>query len=357
MKIIRLTSLLDFGGQEKQYITFTDNVELLKHDYVFASIGYGGHAENTLFSRGFQVKIFNKNPSIRNLKNIWMLYKWFKIQKPDVVHTAAAEANFHGIIAATLAGVPFRIAEEIGHPNHSGFAKFVFKLVYSFAHRVICVSNSVKDVLIEFKEIEPSKGIVIYNPVSFPRLFEKKESLEDKKIWVTVGRLEKVKNIISQIELFKKLNLKETCKLIIIGDGRERAYLEQKINEYKLNEAIEIKGFVKEPEAFVSQSDFFVLSSSTEGFGIAVVEAMLQKIPCICSNVGGIPEFIEDGISGWLFDPNDKIQFEEKIKYVLSLSNEELRKIGIKGYNKVSQLFTPESYIERIEDFYERNQN
>src|SRR5690606_13205448 len=105
MKVLRLTTLLNFGGQEKKYISFTEFPELLEFDYEFAAIGYGGHAEIVLKERGFQVHILNKNFSVKNLSNIWSVYKLIKKLKPDVVHTAAAEANFHGIIAAKLAGV------------------------------------------------------------------------------------------------------------------------------------------------------------------------------------------------------------------------------------------------------------
>ena len=73
MKIVRLTTLLDFGGQERKYISFTQDATLLKNDYFFAAIGYGGHAEKTLREKGFNVTIFNQNPSISNLKNIWIL--------------------------------------------------------------------------------------------------------------------------------------------------------------------------------------------------------------------------------------------------------------------------------------------
>jgi hypothetical protein len=64
MKIIRLTTLLDFGGQEKKYISFTHDKSLLQNDYFFAAIGHGGHAENVLKNKGCNVTIFNKNPKI-----------------------------------------------------------------------------------------------------------------------------------------------------------------------------------------------------------------------------------------------------------------------------------------------------
>ena len=179
MKILRLTTLLDFGGQEKQYLSFTEQPELLKHQYVFAAIGFGGNAEETLRKRGFEVHILNQAFAIKNIYNIWKVYQLIKKVKPDIVHTAAAEANFHGIIAAKLAGVKTIIGEEIGIPNHSPIAQKVFRCLYRLADQVIGVSQSVKNHLVTTREIPESKGKVIYNPVSIPTPFPKKNNLAE----------------------------------------------------------------------------------------------------------------------------------------------------------------------------------
>lgn len=353
MKIVRITTLLNFGGQEKQYLTFTENKSILNHQYIFAAIGHGGFAEKIIRERGFEVKIFNLQPSIYNLKNIFILYKWFKKIKPNIVHTAAAEANFHGVIAAKLANVKYIIAEEIGYPTHSRTAKIIFKITYNLVDRVICVSNSVKEFLVAIKEIKPNKGIVVYNPVSCPKIVSKK-STSDVFTIVSVGRLEKVKNMQLLIYTFSKLNLKEKAKLIIVGDGSEKQHLEDIINELNLKESITITGFLSEPETIVSQADLFILPSLAEGFGIAVVEAMLQHIPCLCSNVGGIPEFIEDGLTGWLFDPLNEFAFENKLTEIISFPKSKLIQVAENGYKNVLNSFTLEKYIERVEKLYQK---
>gem|GEM_PF-3709976 len=76
MKILRLTTLLDFGGQEKQYLSFTEQPELLKHHYVFAAIGFGGNAEETLRKRGFEVHILNQPFAIKNMSNSGSQLSW-----------------------------------------------------------------------------------------------------------------------------------------------------------------------------------------------------------------------------------------------------------------------------------------
>ncbi|MFV5701774.1 glycosyltransferase family 4 protein [Flavobacterium sp. XS2P12] len=352
MKIIRLTTLLDFGGQERQYISFVeDGMSDIENEYIFAAIGYGGYAENYIRERGFEVKIFNSKPNILNIINIWILFKWFQKIKPDIVHTAAAEANFHGVIAAKLARIKVVIAEEIGIPNHSNKAKFIFKYIYKLSTKVICVSESVKDNLIRIKEIENKKGVVIYNPVSASKLVERK--LKNEFTIVTVGRLEKVKNQQLLVKTISKINDK-SVKLIIVGDGKERLMLEQLILELKLENRVTITGFVPNPEYYLSQCHLFVLPSLSEGFGIAVVEAMQQQVPCLCSNVGGIPEFINENETGWLFNPKSESELLEKLNKIIATDYDIINKIGINGQNYVDKRFTTKKYKHNLENLYKK---
>lgn len=350
MKILRLTTLLDFGGQEKQYLSFTEKPELLKHEYIFAAIGFGGNAEKTLKKRGFEVYILNKKFAIKNITNIWTVYKLIKKINPDIVHTAAAEANFHGIVAAKLAGVKTIIGEEIGIPNHSSIAQKIFRLVYKLADKVVCVSLSVKNHLVAINEIPESKGEVIYNPVSVPKQFPKNPS--DKFEIVYVGRLEVVKNVASLIKAFANSNT--NAHLTIVGDGRERNSLEDLSSTLNLKSKITFKGFSSEPSKYLSNADLFVLPSFSEGFGIAAAEAMFLKIPVLCSNVGGIPEFVNDGENGWLFSPQNIEELTSKLNEIMSMDSSSLSQIGLNGYEEVCDKFTVEKYIDNLEGFYNR---
>ncbi|TDX84092.1 glycosyltransferase [Epilithonimonas xixisoli] len=349
-KILRLTTLLDFGGQEKQYLSFTEKPELLQHHYVFAAIGFGGNAEGILRERGFEVYIFNRKFAIKNILNIWTVYKFIKKIKPDVVHTAAAEANFHGIIAAKLAGVKIIVGEEIGIPNHSPIAIKIFKLVYKLADKIICVSKSVKDHLIIIGEIPSYKGEVIYNPVSIPSQFPQQKSDNFKIVYV--GRLESVKNVEILIKAFSNIE-NNNAILTIVGDGRERSNLELLVKKLNLKSRITFAGFSSEPSKYVSSANLFVLPSFSEGFGIAAVEAMFLKVPVLGSRVGGIPEFISDNKNGWLFDPKNQNELESKLKMIMSMDDADREKIGKKAYEDVIEKFTVKMYVNNLEKFYE----
>jgi glycosyltransferase involved in cell wall biosynthesis len=349
LKIIRLTTLLDFGGQERKLISFTDHSKNLKNEYIFAAIGHGGKAEEIIKNRGFKVYCFNTNPSIYNLKNIWTLYKWFKKEEPELVHTAAAEANFHGIIAAKLAGVKYIVGEEIGIPNHSKQARFIFKQIYKRAQNVVCVSKAVKQNLIELGEINHNQGTVIYNTVSQPKKYDR---IKNQNFTIlTVGRLAPVKNLDI---LIKAISMTEDQKirLIIVGDGPERNNLENLAKSEQIENRVNFIGFSNEPEKYLAQADLFVLPSFSEGFGIAAVESMFCEVPCLCTNVGGIPELIKENKTGWLFNPYGLDELVEKINTITKLETKDLEKVGRNGRQYAFKNFTSKKYIETLERFY-----
>ncbi|NGM63423.1 glycosyltransferase family 4 protein [Sphingobacterium sp. SGG-5] len=352
MKVLRLTTLLDFGGQERKYISFTADPNLLHHDYTFVALGYGGNAEAILKERGCKVIILDRNFSIRNLKNILILYKLFKKIKPDIVHTAAGEANFHGIIAAKLAGVNGIIGEEIGIPNHSKIARKVFSLVYRLADQVVCVSKAVKNYLIDTGEIKSDKGAVIYNPANAPSVTDTEKKTNAFEI-VYVGRLEKVKNVEALLIALSEIK-KRAVRLTLVGDGRERENLKNVAVQLGIEEKVDFVGFSDNPHQYLGRADLFVLPSFSEGFGIAVVEAMLMKVPVLCSNVGGIPEFVEDGRTGWLFDPHEQNELTSLLTKLVDMDKAYLKQIGLNGFESVDNVFTMKKYVQNLENLYER---
>ena len=352
MKILRLTTLHGFGGQEKKLINFTEKPELLTNEYVFAAIGHGGFAEQKLKERGFKVKIFNLPIAHKNLKNIFILAKWIRNEKPDVVHTAASEANFHGVLAAKLAGVPKIIVEEIGVPNsHSKKAQLVFRYIYKLTDKVIAVSKEVKRVLILQKEAPENKIKVLYNLVPTPKSIPKIKS--EKFQWVFVSRLVPRKNTQTLIQAFSKIDPAIRGELHIVGEGTEKVMLETLVKDLKLENEVIFHGFQPEPEKFIAQADVFVLPAFDEGFGIVVIEAMILKKACLCAYGGGIPEYITDKENGWFFNPYSVDDLVAKMEYILSLDPEIIEKIGLVAHQTASERFTIEKYVEKLEKIYD----
>lgn len=143
MKVFNIFTSLDFGEVESRACIISKNkTKNTRHSFV--SISSGGRAAEVIKDNEGEVYLLMMKTAIPSLEAIFSLYKLFREEKPDIVHTRGAEANFHGLIAACLAGVLVSITEEIGSPNHSTKAKIIFKFSYLFASKVIGISDMLR---------------------------------------------------------------------------------------------------------------------------------------------------------------------------------------------------------------------
>ncbi|WP_074471260.1 glycosyltransferase [Thiohalorhabdus denitrificans] len=343
---------LDFGGVEKHIELLADEVEGSEHVHCFCAIGQGGFVSDRLEARGSPVCCLEKPERIPSLGAVLALYRLFRRLRPEVVHTHGAEANFHGLIAAWLARVRVRIGEEIGIPTHGGRAKWVFRLIYSLAHRVIGVSNAVRDWQIQSGEVPPHKAIRIYNPVRLPTT--KSQVYDPEQVFRIgfVGRLEPVKNPLALVDAVARvMEWGVVAELWIIGDGSQREEVEHRIEQRGLTGSVCLWGYREDPVEYVCQCHLYVQPSLSEGFGIALVEAMACGVPVLATAVGGAPEIITHGETGWLIDDSDAGPLAEALMEIWQ-QRSYLSSIGVAGRLAVEGRFAPSIYVKQLDSLY-----
>lgn len=352
MKIIRITNYLDFGGIEKHFEIIAKYQQ--KEEYTFIALGYGGVVEKKIKLLGYDVICLNENVKIPNFKLIWKLSKVIRSLSPDIVHSSAAEANFHTIFSAKIAKSPIIICEEIGIPNHSLIGRFVFRIAYRFANKIIGVSKSVSNYLVKSKEIPEKKSITIYNPAVIDSSDKETIQRDKETMYIsTVCRLVPIKNLKSLIKEVKFLNDQhKPTQLFIVGDGPQKEELIDFSKIIKIKDFIHFVGFQENPYKYIVASDLFVLPSFSEGYAIAMVEAMMSGTPVISTINGGPKEILINGKNGWLFDPKIKNDLRNKILDFTELNKSERKIIANNGKIDVIKRFSPKIYIEDIHSLY-----
>jgi N-acetyl-alpha-D-glucosaminyl L-malate synthase BshA len=120
-----------------------------------------------------------------------------------------------------------------------------------------------------------------------------------------VSNLRPVKRLDAVVDVFTRVRAQRRVKLVIVGDGPERSRTVQLAAEAGLTDHLEILGEQDDVRALLSSADVFLLPSAQESFGLAALEAMACELPVIASRVGGLPEVIDDGVTGFLFAPED----------------------------------------------------
>jgi glycosyltransferase involved in cell wall biosynthesis len=205
------------------------------------------------------------------------------------------------------------------------FLKLSIYLLHNQASKVIAVSNGVGEDLIR-KGLRREKTKVIYNP-AYPDLAEDKVHYEEgKKKWFkqdclkisVVGHPHKQKNypnLINAVEILKNKK-KINCQVIIAGEGSEKNKIEAMIDEKNLNNEITHVGSITNPISLIEESDLFVLSSSYEGFGMVIVEALSVGKTVVSTDCpSGPSEILGDNEFGYLCKVNAPSELADKIEY------------------------------------------
>ena len=123
---------------------------------------------------------------------------------------------------------------------------------------------------------------------------------EDERIITHISNFRKVKRIDDVIEVFHRIQLEVPAKLLMVGEGPERAPAEELVKKLGLEDKVSFLGNSNEIDKILCFSDLFLLPSEAESFGLAALEAMVNKVPVVSSNAGGIPEVNVDGVTGYL---------------------------------------------------------
>jgi N-acetyl-alpha-D-glucosaminyl L-malate synthase BshA len=151
--------------------------------------------------------------------------------------------------------------------------------------------------------------------------FKKAIAPQDEKLIVHTSNFRKVKRVEDVIKIFGKISEKIPSKLLLVGDGPERHHAEMLCRELNLCGSTMFLGKQNPVEEILSVCDLFLMPSETESFGLSALEAMACQVPVIASNAGGIPELIQNGVSGFMAEVGNIDEMAAKGIYILE--NEE----------------------------------
>lgn len=151
--------------------------------------------------------------------------------------------------------------------------------------------------------------------------FKKAICPNGEKLIVHTSNFRKVKRVQDVVEVFKSLRAKIPVKLLLVGDGPERAVIESMCRECGDCEDIRFLGKLEAVEEVLSVADLFVMPSEKESFGLAALEAMACEVPVVSSNAGGLPELNIHGYSGFLCDIGDVKAMTEAALKILDEKN------------------------------------
>jgi N-acetyl-alpha-D-glucosaminyl L-malate synthase BshA len=169
---------------------------------------------------------------------------------------------------------------------------------------------------------------------------------------VHVSNFRPVKRVGIVLDIFKRIQRQMGARLVMIGDGPDRLAVEREAEEAGLSEVVDFVGEQQDLVPWLSAADLFLLPSSQESFGLAALEAMSCSVPVIASRVGGLPDVITHGATGFVFDPDDVAAMAE-CGLALLRDPERRRAIGAAAAADVRARFAPARMLEQVQALYD----
>ena len=364
MNIVHLMASPFVGGPERQVLGLAH--ALTAHRTTFLSFAERGLARPLLErarADGFEaIELACNFPRVDQA--VREVASHLRSLRADVLCTSGYKPDLIGWRAARRVGIPV-VAIAHGWTGATWRVRvyeWFDALAMRSADAVVCVSSATAD-RVRRAGVPTSRSVIIRNaldttPYDRPRP-EARQNVESlfaappSIILGAVGRLSPEKGFDGFIDTAKLLSDRQDVGFVLFGDGPLRAELARRIEERGLTGRFVLAGFRNDLERYLPGLDLAVSSSHTEGLPVAILESMAAAVPVVATAVGGTPEVVEDGTTGFLVPPAQPAALAAKIRDLLD-APERRRAMGERGAARVRSEFTFAAQAARYEELFAR---
>ena len=260
-----------------------------------------------------------------------------------------------GWLASRMLGIPFSVTLHGSDVLVDPYERL--DLVLKDADLVICASDKIRNIIHSSYNVPSTKTHVIRCGI-IPHSFPYSQQLPGTLKILSVARLHSVKGLPYLIEacaILRDRNIDFECT--IVGEGAERATLEEMILRNRLGSSVKLTGALpneKLPLIYADHS-IFVLPSLSEGLPVVLIEAMATGLPVVATEVGGIPEIVQDGVNGILGKPQSAQEIADAIEYLNLLNDKEQEKMRRRNRVKVEKFFNANIEIKKLHFLFQES--
>jgi glycosyltransferase involved in cell wall biosynthesis len=349
LRIAHVVLQLDTGGMEKLLTEFARHANRDRFELGFISLTTRGTQAGDIEACGWPVQALGVPAGLKP-GLVFRLARLFRDWKADVVHTHNNAPLLYAAPAARLVGARV-VHTRHGQSFRAGRREKVgFRLACMLAHRVVCVSG-------DSARLSARDGVAwrrlrrVWNGIDLTR-FDFRGPAEGGPA-VMVARLSPEKgteHLIRAVALV--VRQRPDFRLEIAGNGRCLPELQALASKCGVSQQVRFLGEVRDVPAVLARASMFVLPSLSEGVSLTLLEAMARGLPVITTAVGGSPEVVEDGRTGFLVPPASPEALAEKI--LLLLSRPELgQALGLAGRRRVEEHFDVAGMMRQYERLYD----
>ena len=354
MKIFQLIQKPQARGAELFADLLSDQLRKQGHEVFLVSVFEGG------FKLSFSGAQVHLKRSLKNRLWDWKGWKDFselvKKEQPDIIQPNAGDTLKFAVMSKTFfdwnAPIVFRNASLVSRYIQNPIVKSYNSWLYARVGGIVSVSEeSFRDFNLVFSSINKiHRSIPIGIPISehSPKLIKSSDPT-----LVHIGGFTFEKNHLGLLKIFREvLKSHPAVKLWLFGDGPLLDEVLNQINAIGLEENVIWKGVQTNPFSLIPENSILILPSIIEGLPSVILEAFASRIPVIAYGVGGIPEVLKSGETGWLVPQGDQIAFKKCVIECLSIPNEEREKITKAARKLVEEKYQIEKIARDFEAFY-----
>lgn len=309
----------------------------------------------------FSFPTFEKKVKLKKtIKAVFIFFR--KLPPVDIIHIHHS-TGFNFFIASYFAIVGRFFKKKIIFHNHgadfvlffqkSGWmTKFLIKKVFELVDLTIVLSESWYKWHYNVVS-KKAKWVILKNPSPLKQPNFTFKETKNKLLILYMSRLEKRKGVYDLIDIIPEIiKNHKNLYFCFAGDGDFKE-VHSLIQNRKISDNARVIGWINDKTklSLLLKTHIFVLPSYNEGLPMALLEAMTYGIPCVATNVGGIPELIKNNKNGLLFRPGDKITLRDNILQLIENSDIRFR-IGNSAYKTIEKEFTLQSYIIDLSELY-----
>ena len=283
---------------------------------------------------GIEVGCFHKTTAL-DIAAVLAMRRWLSSRKIDIIHSHNAVSHYY--CAAASIGLQYRklinTRHDMGQHSRSPRKTLLYRIAMLKTNYCVAVCEAARKVLIETREASKNKTVVIVNGIDTEKFEPRTETAgsalkarlgisQDFFIVGSVGRLNPVKQqslmISATAELIKR---GRKIALVIAGGGPLLARLHEQCEKLAVSEHVKLIGETEDIPKILAGLDVFLLTSQTEGYSMALVEASCTGLPIVATNVGGNAEIVQDHQTGILIEPDSVEALVKAIDELYNNSN------------------------------------
>jgi glycosyltransferase involved in cell wall biosynthesis len=346
MRVMHVHRMRGIGGSERHLLTLLPALAERGIEPIF--VGLDDPAWNPAdFYDALQV------PAVRILSprdfDPLLLVRLARTLRADIVHTHLVHADVYGGLAARLRGTHLVSTKHNDDPFRVGPFRFVERNLSRLADRVITITDALRRFTVDRVGVPADKVETIhYGLDGLPEAWGVNPDADvpgGARVLLAVSRLIKQKGIDTAIRAL--LELPADTALVVLGAGPERDALQGLARELGLEQRVFLLGRVPDVAAWLRRASVFVHPARWEGFGLAVLEAMLAGLPVVAADVSSLPELVLDGETGVLVPPDDAAALARGIAQALDRPE-----LGARGLARAHSEFSVARMADRTAALY-----